>query len=775
MAKDVPLDAYRRQQRKKELKKNKTSRIKARDAKVAATRSLDEVKAEIRQLERKRDRNESKTGIDAAETKKLERLQKELRIVSAESAKRAEQAQIAQIERDKELIAAQKTVAGVQKLNESKYSLLERYASVYWDEQMNPFGAPEPGKPKLYWADDEGKTTTMDARRAVVPTKRRKKFEADGGKEPHGGGTMHVAKRSRWDVRGDGGNQQMIMHPPGAPPGFPPQGSAFPPPPPPMMPPTQMGFPPPPPLPPSHLTNGAAPPPPPPPPPPVPPPPAVPPPPPLPPKDKSQPPALPAPSKAVIRAAKRSTGKRNALVDIWASAEEVEFDQTLGGSQGTAEQQQQPYVPRWKRNKMAKKSKTTKDEVDVNDPCCPSADGYGEYRNREQIERQSKEVASRQKEQQDHAARHVAAQEEKAASQPQTYNMQQQTWFYRDNTSGTIQGPFSGEQMMGWKAFFPPTTPVRFGEDGAFVPLAEVDFASPPTPPIPEETAKVADTATEEVANGTSVEDVAESSQAPEKGSGEGMPQPTTEEELQQSQSEAETAEPSQADGPEAVAASPPLADGAEVEVCLPPPSDDEDNDDNAGSAEAEIEECVPPPSDDEEMDGDADGEKDNIEECLPPPSDDEQEDEVPYPAVGEYPLPDDDDEPYPQMEYPINDDAYPEDATGGDMAAVAPYPTEEDMHGVPDYAQEQNAEEGGLMPPAEAEKKQYDGDKAVVGFMPSHLRVKRSAAKQPKKPVMKQTASPVASEEKVDTADGKAKSVAEDYENFMSEISDLR
>ena len=44
MAKDNPIDVYRRQQRKKEVKKNKTARIKSRDAKVAATRSLEEVK-----------------------------------------------------------------------------------------------------------------------------------------------------------------------------------------------------------------------------------------------------------------------------------------------------------------------------------------------------------------------------------------------------------------------------------------------------------------------------------------------------------------------------------------------------------------------------------------------------------------------------------------------------------------------------------------------------------------------------------------------------------
>ena len=39
-----PIDVYRKQQRKKEVKKNKTVRIKARDDKVAATRSVDDVK-----------------------------------------------------------------------------------------------------------------------------------------------------------------------------------------------------------------------------------------------------------------------------------------------------------------------------------------------------------------------------------------------------------------------------------------------------------------------------------------------------------------------------------------------------------------------------------------------------------------------------------------------------------------------------------------------------------------------------------------------------------
>ena len=171
-------------------------------------------RAEISQLERKRDRNNDKSGLDANETKKLERLQKELRIVAAEGVKRRALAEQAQIERDRELLAAQKTVAGVQKLNESKYSLVERYASVYYDEQMNPFGAPAPGQPKLYYADIEGKTTTMDSRRAVVPAKWRGKFDLERGGKTDGlqvhEENTRIPKERRWDESGYNNG----MHPP---------------------------------------------------------------------------------------------------------------------------------------------------------------------------------------------------------------------------------------------------------------------------------------------------------------------------------------------------------------------------------------------------------------------------------------------------------------------------------------------------------------------------------------------------------------------------------
>eukprot|EP01083_Nonionella_stella_P193865 715482_1 len=76
-----PIDVYRRQQRKKQVQKNKTKRISARDTKVAETASLDEVKGEIKKLERKQENHNG--HLDNKETRKLERLRKELKIVIA--------------------------------------------------------------------------------------------------------------------------------------------------------------------------------------------------------------------------------------------------------------------------------------------------------------------------------------------------------------------------------------------------------------------------------------------------------------------------------------------------------------------------------------------------------------------------------------------------------------------------------------------------------------------------------------------------------------------
>lgn len=739
-----------------ELSKNKKTRIKARDAKVAATRSLDEVKREISLLERKRDRfgkkksaaaaaatagedDDGQQGLDANEIKKLERLEKELRIVTAESVKRKAQAEQAQIERDKELVAAQKTVQGVQKLNESKYSVLERYASVYYDELLNPFGAPPPGRPRSYWADGDGKTSTMDLRRAVVPGRLREKFDEERKKSMpdvgEGGSDGHGNKRQRmWDDRGNVNQQQQQTSFGAHPMQMPPTAPVFPPPPPP---PPINNIPPP--LPPPVQQQQI----------PKPPPPLPPPlPPPMPPNNTQQatpskrttPPSLPAPSKAVLRASKRG-GKTNAMADIWASQEEMEYEQFIGGGSAiegtdfTQPKQNEPYLPRWQRNKRKKmdmKNGTdgTADDQ-INDPCCPSADGYGEYRNKEQIERQAKEVEMRLKEQREHV--NAVHQKQQQAIQQQQYNIEQSIWFYRDNSSGAIQGPFSGVQMHGWKSagFFPMTTPVRRGEDGEFVLMGDIDFMAmplvpPSPPPLPEEEElPVVNDVGVEQAEETAVEQVNEGK----------VDHVEHESEVQR---EEETTN-----------------EVSEAYLAEPPPSDDEehgaDNDTHRGQ---EVDMCLPPPSDDEADDIDAD---------------------VPYPVDVDYPVPSDDVAvPYPvDVEYPVDDvyDAYPDtsDAYGGeDNTAVAPYPSEDIIFGAPDESKE-------AMSFVTEKKKEFTGDKSVlVGFVPSHLQVKRKAPAKSKKPVAKPAMATVAEVNNPERGEDNDGNVADDYDKFMSEISGL-
>jgi len=460
--------------------------------------------------------------------------------------------------------------------------------------------------------------------------------------------------------------------------------------------------------------------------------------------------------------------------------------------EGTLDQQQpQLYLPRWKRNKKNAKSKN--DTADVNDPCCPSADGYGEYRQKDQIERQSKEVTMLRNEQNEHAAQHLATAAAAASHKeqpfaPPSYNIQQSIWYYRDNTSGAVQGPFSGEQMMGWRPFFPMTTPVRFDQGGAFVALAEVDFVSPPVPvppPPPPPDVMMAMPAYS-VDNDASVENGVDTT-LPE--SEVIMPPLTAEDdELKKpTNSEAESAEPLSRDG----------VDGPEGEMCFPPPSDDEggdeDNDVGEDAEGPEVDACLPPPSDadfDGENDGDGGGEE--VGMCLPPPSDDEQEEdqsEVPYPVVGEYPVPSEDAVPYPvDMEYPVDDDmyaypntsdAYDDNGPGEIMAAVAPYPNTDDVaFGATN--DEQQSDGQGAMPPIEAKKKEFEGDKAVVGFVPSHLRVKRGVVAKKstkKKPVTLKQAPPQGNDTEIKGGYMQAGrySVADDYNKFMEEISELK
>jgi len=139
-----PMDDFRRQKRKKEVAKNKTARISARDERVKETKTVREVEEAIRGLEAR--------GVKTpAEQQKLQRLQKELKLVLAEKAAKADNSKVHLPPHPVQLT-----------------ELDDPRKSVYYDEMLNPYGAPPPGKPRLYHRRGGGET--IDAREAAVPS-----------------------------------------------------------------------------------------------------------------------------------------------------------------------------------------------------------------------------------------------------------------------------------------------------------------------------------------------------------------------------------------------------------------------------------------------------------------------------------------------------------------------------------------------------------------------------------------------------------------------------
>jgi hypothetical protein len=284
--------------------------------------------------------------------------------------------------------------------------------------------------------------------------------------------------------------------------------------------------------------------------------------------------------------------------------------------------------------------------------------------------------------------------------------------------------------MNGWKVagFFPDSTPVKRGEEGEFMPMGSVDFIAGPTIAPSDE----AVTAEEDRVSDAEVgEEAIDADGANNEQESEIMEAPLENDEA-----------------PEVDACLPPPSDDegddvAEVDVCVPPPSDDEVSLDER----AEVDMCVPQPSDDEEDDDRAE-----VDMCLPPPSDDEDDGDadtgeenvadVPYPIDEAVPYPIDEAAPYPvDAEYPI-DVAYPVDveypvdeaygypdtvgAYDNEMPAVAPYPGAEMLTS---DAQELIEEKPSA---TERKKKKFDGDKVVIGFVPST--VKRKSGSKGKK-----------------------------------------
>ena len=436
-----PMDQHRRAERKKQVTKNKTKRLKERYAKVAATQSVDAVQKEIKALERKETFQEGR--LDNVDTKKLERLKKELGIVkAAEEQRAAEKEEERKLQREQER-KRMRTKEGVHELNEEKFKFAKY--SVYYDEVMNPFGAPPPGQPALYWKEGGGKT--MHIEEANIPQSLRDSLESQQKK------AGKKRRQRKWDddATTDGQDEVEDSLPEStlnvniplqqAPPS--------PPPPPPRA--TEEEF----------KSNSHSPPPPPPPPLPS----EEPAPPPPPPKP-SGPPAPPPPSKSVQRLNKRKLkGKKaSVMADIWASNEELIYDTISGNGipiEGIVTDQQEQGQQKKSQQTFKKRKKNGK-EGERFDPLCPSGEGYSDYRSEEQIIRSTVQ------------AKEKLAEMKKAVGAPDM-------WYYRD-ASNALQGPFNSVQMNGWKqaGFFPGETPVRRGIDGHFVPMGTLDFMKPP-------------------------------------------------------------------------------------------------------------------------------------------------------------------------------------------------------------------------------------------------------------------------------------------------------
>lgn len=368
------------------------------------------------------------------------------------------------------------------------------------------------------------------------------------------------------------------------------------------------------------------------------------------------------------------------MVDIWASQDELVYEQAVGGGsmEGIFEQEatKEEHIPRWKRDRMKKSKQNVVDNGDVYDPVNPSSTGYADYRNKDQIERQSKQVSKLQKEQMEHAEQLLAAHDaEKQETIPVTaaYTASTAIWYYKDNTSGSLQGPFSAEQMLGWKSFFTSDTPVRFGhsDDCDFIELSQVDFSKPALPPILEK-------------------------DNPETLTVETLESPVNELGSQTEGIEAES-EPGERY----------IDEEGDEEACIPPNSDDEDEG-------PEVDMCVPPDSDDDDDEDDSDA-LPTQEAREPQPSEDENDAICqPYYDVA-YPADDTNAVPYPvDIEYPVADD----------LVAVA-YPISDDVGFGPREEENEPAPAAPSDGVQVAPKKKYTGDKEVVGFMPSHLRKK--------------------------------------------------
>ncbi|KAE8888432.1 hypothetical protein PF005_g9605 [Phytophthora fragariae] len=140
MAKSLnPMEAFRREQKKKELKKQRLERHKDNQTKLSAM-DPQELRAELQNLERQVASNPT----DGPTRKRKQELEDTLRAV-------VKKQKMAEKERKKQKDAPPPppmSIAEMAQANRERFQNPEN--SIYYHPTLNPFGAPPPGKPQVY-------------------------------------------------------------------------------------------------------------------------------------------------------------------------------------------------------------------------------------------------------------------------------------------------------------------------------------------------------------------------------------------------------------------------------------------------------------------------------------------------------------------------------------------------------------------------------------------------------------------------------------------------
>jgi len=184
------MQEHHKKARQKELQRNKQKRTKERDEKALATKTIKEVKDEIVKLEKDLKRH----GNNSNGQHKLARLQKELRLLqeaAAEAKKKAD---------------AEAHQNRYQQPQRPLTELDDPRKSVYYDPVMNPYGAPPPGKPRLYHRRYGG--VTPNPHEAIVPGE-----EPPPPPPPPPRDNIHTHGHFRGDSRYQNNNNNRNSHP----------------------------------------------------------------------------------------------------------------------------------------------------------------------------------------------------------------------------------------------------------------------------------------------------------------------------------------------------------------------------------------------------------------------------------------------------------------------------------------------------------------------------------------------------------------------------------